>query len=283
MLKAGKPKPILPHGAIDTHFHVFGPEHRYPYAPDRSYTPPDAAFETWHKAAQSEGISAGVLVQASVHGFDNSQIADMLRNPPIPLRGVAALAPETNEQDLADLDALGFRGARVNTVFSSGMKLAEAEKIAALLRGTGWHLEFLSDVSQIDGLRSMVERLDLPVVFAHFGHVQADRALATPGVKDLLGLVQDGLAWVKLSGPARITSHAVPPYDDIIPLVEAFCAANPDRLLWGSDWPHTALSRQTPTMKELVDMAVRWLPDPELASRVLVTNPRKLYGFSEKV
>lgn len=283
MLKAEKPKPILPQGAIDTHFHVFGPERRYPYAPDRSYTPPDAAFETWCKAAQEEGIAAGVLVQASVHGFDNSQIADMLRDPPIPLRGVAALTPETNEQYLADLDALGFRGARVNTVFSSGMKLAEAEKIAALLRGTGWHLEFLSDVSQINGLRSLVERLDLPVVFAHFGHVRADRALVSPGLKDLLGLVQDGLAWVKLSGPARITSHAVPPYGDVTPLVEALCAANPDRLLWGSDWPHTALSRRTPTLKELVDMAIRWLPDPELALRVLVTNPQKLYGFSKSI
>ena len=279
MLEAGKHAPILPKGAIDTHFHVFGPERRYPYAPDRSYTPPDAAFETWCTAAQAEGIAAGVLVQASVHGFDNSQIADMLRDPPIPLRGVAALTPETNEQDLADLDALGFRGARVNTVFSSGMKLAEAEKIAALLRGSGWHLEFLSDVSQMDGLRNLVERLDLPVVFAHFGHVQADRALATPGVQDLLGLVRDGLAWVKLSGPARITNYTAPPYNDVIPLVEAFCMANPDRLLWGSDWPHTALCVRTPTMKEVVDMAIRWLPDPELASRVLVTNPQKLYGF----
>ena len=281
MLEAGKPAPILPKGAIDTHFHVFGPERRYPYAPDRSYTPPDAAFEAWCTAAQVEGIAAGVLVQASVHGFDNSQIADMLRDPPIPLRGVAALTPETNEQDLADLDALGFRGARVNTVFSSGMKLAEAEKIAALLRGSGWHLEFLSDVSQMDGLRNLVERLDLPVVFAHFGHVQADRALATPGVQDLLGLVRDGLAWVKLSGPARITNYTAPPYNDVIPLVEAFCMANPDRLLWGSDWPHTALCVRTPTMKEVVDMAIRWLPDPELASRVLVTNPQKLYGFPE--
>lgn len=280
MLEAGKPKLILPEGAIDTHFHVFGPEHRYPYAPDRSYTPPDAAFETWCRAAQSEGIAAGVLVQASVHGFDNSQIADMLRDPPIPLRGVAAITPETNEQNLADLDALGFRGARVNTVFSSGMKLAEAEKIAALLRGTGWHLEFLSDVSQIDGLRNLVERLDVPVVFAHFGHVQASRALVTPGLKDLLGLVRDGLAWVKFSGPARITNHSVPPYDDVIHLVDAFCAANPDRLLWGSDWPHTALSQQAPTMRELVDMSIRWMPNPELISRVLVTNPRKLYGFS---
>jgi predicted TIM-barrel fold metal-dependent hydrolase len=101
--------------------------------------------------------------------------------------------------------------------------------------------------------------------------------------RQLLGLVQDGLAWVKLSGPARITSHAVPPYGDVTPLVEALCAANPDRLLWGSDWPHTALSRRTPTLKELVDMAIRWLPDPELALRVLVTNPQKLYGFSKSI
>lgn len=280
MLKSEKAESTLPLGTIDTHFHVFGPEHRYPYAPVRSYTPPDAAFETWCRTAQAEGIAAGVLVQASVHGFDNSQISDMLRNPPFPLRGVAALTPRTDERDLADLDALGFRGARINTVFSSAIKLTEVEKIAALLHGSGWHLEFLSDVSQIDGLRSLVERLGLPVVFAHFGHVQADRALATTGVQELLGLVQDGLAWVKLSGPARITNHATAPYDDVIPLVEAFCAANPDRLLWGSDWPHTALSRQPPTMKELADMAVRWLPDPELITKVLVTNPQKLYGWT---
>lgn len=269
----------LPAGAIDTHFHVFGPEDRYPYAAGRSYTPPDATLETWQEVGSEIAIAGGVLVQASVHGLDNSKIADTLQGSPLPLRGVAAVSPDAEDRELADLDALGFRGTRVNTVFASGTALETAERLAPRLRGTSWHLEFLSDVSQIANLRRFVEALGVPVVFAHFGHVRADCALTDTGFRELLELVRDGLAWVKLSGPARITTRDWPPYEDVVPLAEALCAANPYRILWGSDWPHTSISRRPPGMAELAEMVHRWLPDPGLAAQVLVTNPRELYGF----
>lgn len=280
MTAANQPGPQLPAGAIDTHFHVFGPESRYPYAAGRSYTPPDAAFDTWQAAATAVGVAGGVLVQASPHGFDNRQIADTLRAAPMPLRAVGAVQPDVTDRVLADMDALGYRGARVNTVFASGTGLSTGRQLAQRLRGTGWHLEFLSDVSQIADLDGFVRNLGLPVVFAHFGHVRADRALADPGFRALLDLVREGLAWVKLSGPARITGQALPPYDDVRPLAEALCAANPHRLLWGSDWPHTSIPRQAPDMPALAQMACDWLPDPDLAAQVLVRNPQALYGLA---
>lgn len=274
-----QPGQSLPQGAIDTHFHVFGPESRYPYAPGRSYTPPDSAFGTWQAAAGAIGVAGGVLVQASPHGFDNSQISDALRAATMPLRAVGAVRPDATDRTLADMDALGYRGARVNTVFASGTGLDMARQLAPRLQGTGWHLEFLSDVSRIEDLRGFVRGLGLPVVFAHFGHVAADRALSDPGFHALLDLVRDGLAWVKLSGPARITTRDVPPYDDVIPLAQALCAANPQRLLWGSDWPHTSIPRRSPAMTELAGMAWDWLGDPDLARQVLVANPQALYGL----
>ena len=273
-------RPLLA-GAIDTHFHVFGPEDRYPYAAGRSYTPPDAGLEAWQAIGSDFGITGGVLVQASVHGLDNSQISDTMRGSPNSLRGVAAVAPDVEDRQLADLDALGFRGARVNTIFASGTVLETAQRLAPRLRSTSWHLEFLSDVSRIANLRKFVEALGVPVVFAHFGHVRADHALNDPGFRDLLGLVSDGLAWVKLSGPARITARDFPPYEDVAPLAEALCTANPHRLLWGSDWPHTSITRRAPSMAELAEMAHRWLPNLGLAKQVLVTNPRELYGFHQ--
>lgn len=271
----------LPNGTVDTHFHVLGPPSRYPYAEGRSYTPPDADFADWRRLSEGLGVGAGVLVQASVHGFDNSQILDLLRARPFPLRAVLALRPDIGDARLADLHALGVRGARINTVFNAGMGLEAATALARRLRGSGWHLEFLADVSRIPDLRGLVAGLGVPAVFAHFGHVPAAQALADPGFRALCGLVRDGLAWVKLSGPARITAHDAPPYGDAAPLARALVQANPDRLLWGSDWPHTAIPRPPPGHPALAAMARDWLDCPALLAKVMVANPRNLYDLGE--
>jgi predicted TIM-barrel fold metal-dependent hydrolase len=147
------------------------------------------------------------------------------------------------------------------------------------VRDIGWHLQFLADVSTLDHLTGLVERLRVPVVFDHLGHVPASKGVADKGFQNLLALVREGLAWVKLSGTYRSTSLAATPYEDTRPFVDALIEANPSRLVWATDWPHPSIPVAMPDDSDLVDQFGDWVRDAALRESIFVRNPERLYGF----
>ena len=269
----------LPSGAVDCHFHVFGPETRFPYAPGRSYTPPDASIADYETLAAKLGYSRAVIVQPSVYGLDNSRTLSFLSESRIPTRAVLVLDPNISERELEALHERGARGVRVNLVFSAGLALEAATILADKIRGLGWHLQFLADVSEVASLKALVRDLNIPVVFDHLGHTPVKKGVKDRGFQDLLHLVADGKAWVKLTGAYRVTNMQKPPYDDAAPFVEALLEANPAQLLSGTDWPHPSIPIAMPDDADLMDMFGNWVSDEVLRHRIFVDNPERLYGF----
>ncbi|GAC1336275.1 MAG: amidohydrolase [Myxococcales bacterium] len=268
----------VPRGACDCHAHVIGAADRYPLVPERTYTPPpapEAAYLAMHDAL---GIERGVLVQVSVHGTDNRLLVETLRRHPLRLRGVAVVAPSVGDAELEALAAAGVRGLRLNVVFGGGIGFEALETLAARSAPLGLHLELLLDASALPRLAPRLLRIDVPFVVDHMGLRPTAGGVRDPGFQALLGLLGDTRAWVKLAGSYR-TSSAGGDFADTLPFAHALLERAPDRLVWGSDWPHVAVPGRMPNDGELLDLLGRWVPDEALRDRILVDNPRRLYDF----
>ncbi len=273
------PKSPLPANAVDTHFHVFGPERDYPFAPGRSYSAPPAGLDDYERLAHRIGFTRAVVVQPSVYGTDNSRTLAALREARMPTRGVVVVDETLPDREWLDLHELGVRGVRINLVFKAGKGFATAAALADRVRDLGWHFQFLVDVSEVAGLAARVEALRAPAVFDHFGHVSTRKGIADAGFQSLLGLVREGIAWVKLSGAYRITGERHAPYADVRPFADALIGANADRVLWATDWPHPSIPVPMPNDGDLADMALAWTGDPEIRRKLFVANAERLYGF----
>lgn len=271
--------PLLPPGCIDAHFHVFGPAARYPYAAGRSYTPDDARMDSYATLARHLGIAAAVLVHPSVYGSDNRLLLDALAAAPIPMRGIAVVQEDVDDRTLDRMHAAGVRGIRINLVFAAGQGMQTARAMAGRLRDRGWHIQFLVDVSTIPGLHDEISALGVPCVFDHMGHVPCGAALTDPGFADLVALAAEGLAWVKLTGLYRLSTDA-PAYADVAPMAQRLLAAAPDRVIWGTDWPHTAIPTPIPGDEEMARIALGWVPDEKGRHALFVANAARLYGFT---
>lgn len=279
---ARAPRTALPPGSVDCHFHVFGPEAAWPWAAGRSYTPPDATLADYEQLAATLGIARSVIVQPSPYGMDNRRSLDAMAQSRLPMRAVLVLAPDVGADELAAYHRQGARGVRLNLLFGAGLALDAAYALAPRLREHGWHLQFLADVSTLDELGGFVARLGVPAVFDHLGHVPAGKGVGNPGFRELLALVREGLAWVKLSGTYRSTALAATPYVDTRPFVEALIAANPRQLVWGTDWPHPSIPVAMPDDADLVDQFGEWVVDENLRRAILVDNPERLYDFEPR-
>lgn len=276
------PKIAVPAGACDTHLHVFGPADRYPYQHERAYTPPDCPPEAMFALHKALGISRAVLVQASVHGSDNRAVLDAVKRAPERLRAVASVGQSVTDAELRRLHDGGVRGLRVNLVDRGGMPFdsrAEIAKISERVRDMGWHIEFLVHVEEDLDLPDLVRALAVPAVFGHLGYTKAAKGVDDPGYRRFLALFAEGRCWVKLTGPYRISAQDRPPYDDIDAFARALVATAPERLIWGSDWPHVMQTKKMPNDGDLLDLLARWVPDEAMRRRVLVDNPAALYGF----
>jgi len=267
----------MPPGACDTHAHVIGDGVRYPYVADRSYTPPPATEQAYLAMLRGVGAQRGVLVQVSVHGTDNRCMVDTLRRHPQQLRGVAVVSSTASDRELEALHAAGVRGARMNVLFGGGIGFDEMENLAARIAGLGWHLQLLMDVRRLPELMPRMQRLPVPCVFDHMGHMPVSEGLSHPGFQALLHGVKHLGWWSKLSGAYRI-SDQFDTYDDVTPWARALIEAAPDRMVWGSDWPHVAIPRM-PDTGTLRNLLPKWAPDPGVRRRILVDNPQKLYDF----
>ena len=278
------PGMALPRSACDCHAHICGPAARYPYAPARIYTPPDALLGDYMAMLETLGVARAVLVQPSVHGTDNSAMIEAMAAAGRGFRGVAVIGEDTADEEIERLHDAGVRGIRLNLVDVAGpggdIPLEAAKRLAERIAPLGWHVELLIHVDDYPNLDTMFAGFPVDIVLGHLGYMRPARDAATSGFQALLRLLVGGRCWVKLTGPYRI-SAGDPPYGDILPLAHALVAAAPERLLWGSDWPHVMVKKQMPNDGDLCDLLGDWIPDPEIRKTVLVDNPARLYGFGE--
>lgn len=273
------PRFAMPPLACDTHAHVFGPASRYPYTPNRSYTPPDASFAQYKALLRALGAERGVLVQPSVYGTDNSLMADTLRDAGPNFRGVAVLDDKASDAELEALHAVGVRGVRCNLLFRGGVDFAAVEALARRIAPLGWHLQFLLDVTRFEDLERKLSALPVDSVVDHMGHFAVAEGVGHPGFQALLSLLRGGRSWVKLSGSYRLTGLQHPPYRDVTPIARALVEAAPDRCVWATDWPHPQFHIPMPNDGDLLDQLPDWVPDEALRRRILVDNPARLYDF----
>lgn len=277
------PNPRPPHfrvppGACDTHAHVIGTPDRYPFVANRSYTPPPATVESYLAMHRVLGIERGVLVQVSVHGTDNRLLVETLQRYPDRLRGVAVVGPEISEEELDRLDEAGVRGLRCNELFGGGTGLEALEPLAKRIARRNWHIQLLIDARRLPALSTRLMQLPVPFVIDHMGSNPTSGGLKEPGFLEMCRLLKDANCWIKISGANR-SSCAPIPYRDTIPFAQALVAIRPERLVWGSDWPHVAVNGPMPNDGTLLDLLAEWVPDETIRNLILVDNPTTLYRF----
>lgn len=270
-----------PPGACDAHCHVFGPAARFPFSPTRAYTPPDSGFEEFVALQERLGLSRAVLVQASCHGTDNRAMVDAMERSGGRFAGVAMIDESFTAAELADLHRAGVRGVRFNFVAHLGgaPDLDRFRRLVDRVAPLGWHVVLHFDARDLAGHLPLLDALPVPYVIDHMARVDATAGLDQEPFRHLVALLSaDERAWVKVSGAERLTADGPPPYDDVVPYARALIAAAPDRVLWGTDWPHPNV-RHMPDDGDLVDLLADIAPDEAVRNRILVDNPERLYDF----
>jgi 2-pyrone-4,6-dicarboxylate lactonase len=278
--KPVKPKYVPPQDACDAHCHIFGPAAKFPYAPERRYTPPDSPKENLRALHDHLGISRAVLVQASCHGADNRAMLDAIAWSRGIWRGVAMVGEGATERELRTLHDGGVRGVRFNFVRHLGgaPDPRAFERTLAMIGSLGWHLVLHFDAEDIESHAEMFRGLRVPFVIDHMGRVDAAHGLDQRPFAMLLELMKNPLAWVKVSGPERVSALGKP-FRDAVPFAAALARSAPDRVLWGTDFPHPNV-KVMPNDGELVDLFAQAFPDEALRRRILVDNPARLYWAS---
>jgi 2-pyrone-4,6-dicarboxylate lactonase len=277
-----RPDISAPSGACDAHFHLFGPAAKFPFAPERAYTPPEAPLEALFALHATLGFDRGVMVQGNAHGTDNSVVLDALEREPRRLRAVAIVKDDISAADLRRMADAGVRALRFHHMPGShgfspfGLKAFAA--LAPRMAEIGLHVQFMMDVNALEEALPYFTDWRLPVVLDHMGNIDASKGVNQPGFQLLLKQLAAGKVWVKLSGAYRI-SKRYPDYPDARPFHEALIRANPEQLVWGTDWPHPRLVEAMPDDGRLVDLFNEWTPDAALRKKILVENPARLYGF----
>jgi predicted TIM-barrel fold metal-dependent hydrolase len=289
--------PSPPPGACDCHTHVFGPPGRFPFSPDRNYTPGVATPDELLAMQQSLALDRVVLVQPSPYGTDNACLLDGLRQlGPVRARGVAVVNGATADSTLRELHEAGVRGVRLNLhtagrsdpSFARAQLREAAERVAPL----GWHVQTYTELPVIEALHDEILALPTGLVVDHFGRAQGRLGPSQPGLGALLSLLRAGAAHVKLSAAHRMSEEA--DCADMAPLAQALIKANPDRILWGSDWPHSGPSEHLPAKgaihpfhpaddRRALARLAEWAGGGDMLRRILVANPARLYDFPPEV
>jgi predicted TIM-barrel fold metal-dependent hydrolase len=276
-----KPTFKLPPGACDAHCHVFGPASKFPYSDDRSYTPEDAPVERLRALHAHLGVSRAVIVHASCHGTDNRVTLDAIASSSGTYRGVACVDGSVTDNELEELNAGGMRGVRFNFVRHLG-GVPDLDVFRSILRRIepmGWHVVLHFDAQDIVEHAPLIREIKVPFVIDHMGRVKAAEGLAQKPFRMLVDLMRGNpLAWVKVCGSERV-SVGKRPFRDAIPFARALIEAAPERILWGTDWPHPNISKDMPNDGELVDLFGETCDDARLQRQILVDNPVRLYGF----
>jgi predicted TIM-barrel fold metal-dependent hydrolase len=272
-----KPRFGLPANSCDAHCHVFGPGDRFPYAPNRRYTPEDAPKEMLRALHDHLGIDRAVIVQASCHGMDNAAMLDCLASDPKRYRGVAIVDDSFADEDYDALDRGGVRGVRFNFVKHLGgaPDMGVFNRIIDRIKGRGWHLVLHVDAPDIIPLSGMIRNLPMPFVIDHMGRVPSAAGAKQPALRALLDLAKLENCWIKVCGSERIS---MPPYAAAVPIARALVEAAPERVLWGTDFPHPNATHEADEA-DLVDLVPQFALETLAQRRLLVDNPARLYGF----
>ncbi len=271
-----------PANACDAHCHIFGPAQRFPFAPDRTYTPPDSGLEDLEELQRRLGLTRAVFVQASCHGTDNRAMLDALGRGQGRYAGVAMIDDTHTDEALVEMHRHGVRGIRFNFVAHLGgaPDLSRFRGMVDRVAPLGWHLVLHFDAGDLSRYSELLAGLPVPFIIDHMARIQAADGIDQEPFGRLLELLEtNSRAWVKISGAERITTSGEPPYDDVAPFALALVGVAPDRVLWGTDWPHPNV-RHMPDDGDLVDLLADFVPDPTSRHRVLVDNPTVLYDFS---
>ncbi len=273
---------VPPPLACDAHCHVFGPGARFPYSPDRSYTPPDSGIDDFERLQERLGLSRAVFVQASCHGTDNSAMVDAIQRGRGRYAGVAMIDDSFGDHDLADLHEAGVRGIRFNFVAHLGgaPDLATFWRLVHRVEPLGWHVVLHFDAKDLTSYTDLLDAMPVPYLIDHMARVPAELGVDQEPFQQLLALMRnDERCWVKISCAERLTAGKIAPFDDVIPFARALIAAAPDRILWGTDWPHPNL-KVMPDEGVLLDLLAAYAPDELTRNKILVDNPTRLYDFN---
>jgi 2-pyrone-4,6-dicarboxylate lactonase len=271
----------FPPGATDTHCHLFGPFDRFPLPSGKaSYVPVEASLKMYEHMQQRLGLTRAVFVQSVGYGRDHAALLDALRQGRGRYAGTAILDTDAGDDEIARLHDAGVRGTRFHFISHLG-KDADTDtiqRIAERVARRGWHLLLHVDGRALLQHAKFFEHLPVTCIVDHMGRIDGAAGVEQPAFQALLHLLKQENRWVKISGADRITKRAAPPFDDVVPFARALVAAAPDRVLWGTDWPHTNMPT-IPDDGDLADLLAKFVPDEALRRRILVDNPQRLYDF----
>jgi 2-pyrone-4,6-dicarboxylate lactonase len=280
-----KPVFTVPAGSVDAHCHVFGPGDQFPYAPTRKYTPCDAPKEKLWELRDQLGFERSVIVQATCHGTDNRALVDALQHSNDKARGVASVRRDISDEELQALHDAGVRGVR----FSFVKRLVDVlphdtlREVGERIQHLGWHLVIYFESQDLPGLVEFFSSLPGTVVFDHMGRPDISKGVDSPEFRLFLDLVAENPnLWSKVSCPERLSTTGPPGYEDVVPFARRVVESIPDRVLWGSDWPHPNMKSHMPDDGRLVDYIPRIAVTPDLQRRLLVDNPMRLYWPEEQ-
>ena len=283
------PSHELPPGACDTHFHIYGPPDVFPYTEIRRYTPPAAPLEHCLMMQRAVGLGRGVVVQASSHGFDNTALLDAVARSDGRFLGVAQIDDKVSADEIERLHEGGVRGVRFTKIGSrpGNVDPGVFERCLEKIAGFGWSVDLHIDPEHLIANEAVIRAIPMPVVFDHIARIDTAAGLDQPGMALLLDLLKDEKFWVKVSGADKIGGNpeATPqsglPFLDVVPYARAVIEAAPDRVIWGSDWPHSNIfvPGHVPNDGTLLDLLAAFAPDEATRDRILVDNPARLYGF----
>jgi len=266
-----------PANATDCHQHIY--DSRFPIDPRATLRPGDATVADYRALQRRIGTARNVVVQPSTYGTDNRCMLDALAQFGPAARGVAVVDTSVGDEELHRLNAAGVCGIRFNLVQTGATTLEMVAPLAARVHALGWHVQVHARPTLIVANAALWRNLPCPVVFDHMGHPPEPDGAQAAVVALLSDLARQGRAWVKLSGAYMDSKVGPPSYADITPVARAYIAAAPDRMVWGSDWPHPTEKTRKPDDAILFDLLGVWAPDEAERSRILVANPGRLYGF----
>jgi predicted TIM-barrel fold metal-dependent hydrolase len=274
-------KTKAPPNAADCHHHIYSS--RFKVDPNSTLRPGDASLADYRLLQKRIGTSRNVIVQPSTYGIYNDGLIEALSECGPSARGVAVVNASVTDDELRRLDTARVRGVRFNLATAGGATGMEMlEPVAKRIAPMGWHVQFNMSAEMTLAAKDVLDRLPCQIVFDHLAHIPQPAGASHPAFAVVAELMQKGKAWVKLSGAYQDTEVGPPTYADTIPLAQAYVKAAPERLVWGSDWPHPSEQRK-PTLPDdavLFDLLAQWVPDEAVRNRILVDNPSKLYGFA---
>ena len=287
-LAPSSPRQRLPEGAWDTHFHVLGPQARFPYSKTRKYTPPDAPLDACTRMHATLGIARGLVVHANTHGFDNTVDLDAVACSGGRYLAVVRLDATATRAGCEALHAQGARGVRFafNPQHGGSLDLAVFDHVLGCIAGLGWFVELHFDGGALPGLKDWLASIPATVVIDHLGRVDPGLGLAQEPFAVLVELARRDNVWIKLSGADRLTKTGPPyaaQYADIVPFARRLIEVAPARMLWGSDWPHTGVfdAARMPDDGKLLDTLFEFAPDEAVRRKILIDNPCRLLGLKE--